>query len=123
MATGQISASFDIVLSGIGAGSGTFTASRSFTLTSIQATNTNNSPSTCDITFAGVRATAGANGLTGVGIIQNRTVTGPNSPVGVLDANSGCAAGAAVVVTTAAATDTQFALRCIANPATAIPVT
>ena len=123
MATGQISASFTIVISGTGAGAGTFTASRPFTLVSIQSTNSAAGASTCDITFAGVRATAGNNGATGVGVIQARSVAGPNGPVGVLEANAGCAAGAAVVVTTAAATDTKIAMRCIANPATAIPVT
>ena len=123
MATGRISASFDIVLSGDLTGPANFTASRAFTLVAIEATNTNAGASTLDITFAGVRATAGANGATGVGVVQAQAVTGPCAPVGVLDAQAGCAAGASVVVIGGAATVSKVVLSCIANPATAITVT
>ena len=123
MATGQISASFDIVLSGDLTGPANFTASRSFTLTSIEATNQAAGASTLDITFAGVRATALGNGATGIGVVQAQSVQGPCGPVGGLAANAACAAGAAVIVTGGAATVSKAVLRCIANPATPITVT
>jgi len=123
MATGRISSSFDIVLSGDLTGPANFTASRSFTLVALEATNTAAGASTLDITFAGTRATAGANGATGVGIVQAQSVTGPCAPVGVLDAQSNCAAGAAVIVTGGAAAVSKAVLSCIANPSTAIPIT
>ena len=123
MATGQISASFDIVLSGDLTGPANFTASRAFTLTSIETTNVAGGATTLDITFAGVRATALGNGGTGVGVVQAQAVTGACAPVGVLDANSACAAGAAVIVTGGTANVSKAVLRCIGNPATAIPVT
>ena len=123
MATGQISAAFDIVLSGDLTGPANFTASRAFTLTSIEATNIAGGANTLDITFAGVRATSDGNGATGIGVVQAQAVIGPCCAVGVLPANAGCAAGAAVIVTGGDVNVSKAALRCIANPATAIPVT
>ena len=123
MATGQISATFEIVLSGDLTGPANFTASRSFTVVSIEATNTNAGASTLALTFAGTAVTATAAGVSGQGIIQAQSVMGPCAPVGVLEANAGCAAGAAVICTGGAATDSKVVLSCIANPATAIPVT
>ena len=122
MATGQISASFDIVLSGDLTGPANFTASRSFRVVSIEATNTAAGASTLDLTFAGTAVTATAAGVSGQGIVQAQSVQGPCGPVGVFPANAGCAAGAAVIATGGAAAVSKLVLRCIANPATPITV-
>jgi len=131
MATGQISAAFQIII--IGPGdlnvAKTFSVARPFTITGCKVFNAAAAAAT--LTLAG--ATAGtitsdtdAPPAAGAAVIgSNATGAGgePTQNASIFAANSGILAGEVITLTASAATIQNVVLDCIANPATAITVT
>jgi len=117
MATCNISSTFSITISGSDLNvAKTFSLPRAFTVISCQATNTAGGAGT--LTLAGGTAgtfSAQANGTSGAGIVQARSVMGPNAPVGIFAGNATIAADEVVTVTASAATITKVVLMCVAS--------
>ena len=131
MANASISSVFDIVLTGADMNvAKTFIAPRAFTVVGIEVLNIAAGASTLTITRnnndgAGALALTAATvvpPIAGAGTVQGPGQVGPTAPVSVLVANAKVAAGAAVVVTTGAVTDTKVVLHCVAHNGQSIPI-
>ena len=117
MATANISSAFSITIAGSDLDSAkTFSLDRAFTVIACETTNTAAGAGT--LTLSGATAgtfSAQANGTSGAGIVQARSVMGPNAPVGIFAGNASIAANEVVTVTASATTITKVILTCVAS--------
>ena len=130
MATGQISAAFQIVITGPAdlTGNNLFSVARPFTVTGITCFNAAAATATltCTGATAGVfTAITAAPPTAGAAVIgSNATGAGgePTQKAAVFAANCAIGAGEVITLTASAVTVTTATIDCIANPATAITV-
>ena len=134
MATGNISSTFDIAVTGSGGlnasgdltGVNTFVAARSFTIIGVSTNNIAAAASTLNILNGALECcgTTAQPPVAGAGVVQTQANSfGATATVTIVGgANCNVAAGATVTVTAGHVTVTRVILHCIANPSTTFTV-